>query len=151
MYPHRKFIYSIQVVLCIYKKKIEEVLRRLKEVLRTPPRRCLEDVLKKASSRLPLQTNLRRLWDQNLDVFTTSLRRLCIGRVKCFNVFLKSTIPVTTVLKHDFENSVYCKDKSIRHNLRKQHSHFKTLMITATYRKNKFWKFKLKIQIQYSN
>ena len=31
--------------------------------------------LKKRSSRLPFQTNLRRLWDQNYDVFTTSLRR----------------------------------------------------------------------------
>ena len=72
-YIDRKSIYSLQVVLYVYQKSLEEVLRRLKDVLRTSFGRHLEDVswktscgrLKKRSSRLPFQTNLRRLWDQN--------------------------------------------------------------------------------------
>ena len=61
--------------------------RLLEDVLRTSPGRRLEDVLKKESSRLPFQINLGRLWDQIEDVFTTSLRRLCIGWVGAGGLF----------------------------------------------------------------
>ena len=37
--------------------------------------------IKKRSSRLPFVTNLRRLLDQNSDIFTTSLRRHCVAWV----------------------------------------------------------------------
>ena len=72
-----------------------EVLRRYKEVLRTSSGRHLEDVSckrledvswktswgrhKKRLSRLPFQTNLRRLWEPKLRCFYDVFATLCVG------------------------------------------------------------------------
>ena len=66
--------------------------RLLEEVLRASPGRRLEDVswkrsrgrLIKRSLRLPFQTNLRRLWDQNQNVVTTFLQRVFVSWVVFF-------------------------------------------------------------------
>ena len=42
-------------------KTFEDILRRLKEALRTSPGKRLGDVFKRRSSRLPFQTNTRHL------------------------------------------------------------------------------------------
>ena len=66
------------------KKSLEDVLRRLKEVLRKSPGRRHDDVLKKVAatsisdqSKTSLRSKLRRFYD----VFATSLRRLCVDWV----------------------------------------------------------------------
>ena len=46
-YVDRKSIYDLQVVFAFTKKRLEDVLKRLKEALRTLSVRCFDDILKK--------------------------------------------------------------------------------------------------------
>ena len=103
-YLDRKFIYSLQMVLCIYQKKswrrLREVLRTspgrrledvtwktscgrlLEDVLRTSPRRCLEDVTWRTSWGCLLEDVLRTSPRRCLEdvPWKTSWRRLKKGR-----------------------------------------------------------------------
>ena len=65
--------------------EIEVMATFFKTFSRRLPGHLLTTCLKKTSSWLPFQINIKRFWDQNYDVSTASLGRLCVGWVTSKN------------------------------------------------------------------